>query len=89
MIRTSCSRQEIEKLSKQFRILKSVIWIFMDKDLEDAIERLSKSECVEDQVNMEILGIGMIVFIVTIQLQTEIFVSWYMSLFLKIQMMIA
>ena len=35
--------------------MKSVIWIFMDKDLEDAIERLSKSGCVEDQVNMEIL----------------------------------
>ena len=27
----------------------------MDKDLEEAIERLSESDCVEDQVNSEIL----------------------------------
>lgn len=27
----------------------------MDKDLEEAIERLSKSDCIEDQVNVEII----------------------------------
>ncbi len=27
----------------------------MDKDLEEAIERLSESDCFEDQINIEII----------------------------------